>query len=227
VIASEVYKSEQLTDHNKIMKQIMLGYFFRILRMILVIFTVSYFFGTLFFIICWQIYDKYDNFDNEYNFFNKNVVNLKDKMDEHEYFDAMITVVYFAFTTLATVGYGDMKPISNTERLIGSFILLFGVAVFSFIMGNFIEMLMEFKIVTADNEDNANLTRWFGLLSRFNKGRPLPKEMTFKIEEYFNYYWANDKNYAVKSEEDKRFLSELPKSIRVDVSTLLNQLNKI
>lgn len=132
----------------------MLGYFFRIVRMILVIFTVSYFFGTLFFIICWQIYEHYDNFDNQYNFFNRNSVNLKDKMDSEEYFDAMIAVVYFAFTTLATVGYGDFKPISNTERMIGSFILLFGVAVFSFIMGNFIEMLMEFKVVTAENEDN-------------------------------------------------------------------------
>jgi len=118
-------------------------------------------------------------------------------MDNQEYFDAMIAVMYFAFTTLSTVGFGDIKPITNTERMIGSFILLFGVAVFSFIMGNFIEMLMEFKIVTSENEDNSNLTRWFGLLARFNKGRPLPKEMQFKIEEYFNYYWQNDRNYAM------------------------------
>lgn len=129
----------------------------------------------------------------------------------------MIAVVYFAFTTLSTVGFGDIKPITNTERMIGSFILLFGVAVFSFIMGNFIEMLMEFKIVTSENEDNANLSKWFGLLARFNKGRPLPKEMLFKIEEYFNYYWANDKNYAMHKESDRRFLSELPKQIRIDV----------
>lgn len=58
-----------MTDHNKIMRQIMLGYFFRIVRMVLVIFTISYFFGTLFFIACWQIYEHYDNLDNEYNFF--------------------------------------------------------------------------------------------------------------------------------------------------------------
>jgi hypothetical protein len=55
-MATDDYKGEQLTDHNKIMRQIMIGYFFRIVRMILVIFTISYFFGTIFFIICWQIY---------------------------------------------------------------------------------------------------------------------------------------------------------------------------
>jgi hypothetical protein len=98
------------------------------------------------------------------------------------------------------------------------FVFLGGVAAFSFIMGNFIDMLMEFKQVTAENEDHAGLTRFFGLLVRFNKGHPLPKEMTREIEEYFDYYWAKDLNYAMKSELDIRFISELPKEIRVSVS---------
>ena len=130
----------------------------------------------------------------------------------------MIAVVYFAFTTLATVGFGDLRPKSNAELITGSLIILFGVAVFSFIMGNFLEMLNEFKYVTAENEDSSDLTRWFGLLSRFNKGRPLPKEMTQRIEEHFEYSWSRDKNYAVRSQEDRRFLSELPKYIKVNVS---------
>ena len=91
------------------------------------------------------------------------------------------------------------------------------MAVFSFIMGNFIEILMSFKVVTAENEESENLTKWLGLLARFNKGRPLPKEMTKKIEHYFDYYWANDKNYAMKSEDDLRFMQELPKQIRINV----------
>ena len=103
---------------------------------------------------------------------------------------SMIIVVYFAFTTLATIGYGDYHAISSEERIISSFILLFGVAVFSFIMGNFIEILMSFKHVTAENEESEDLTKWLGLLARFNKGRPLPKEMTKKIETYFDYYWS-------------------------------------
>jgi len=134
----------------------------------------------------------------------------------------MITVVYFAMTTLSTVGYGDYHPISDIERIVCSFILLFGVAVFSFIMGNFIEMLMSFKVVVAENEESEDLTKWFGLLARFNKGRSLPKEITRKIENYFDYYWANDKNYSIKSEEDKRFMQELPKQIRYNVPFVKN-----
>jgi hypothetical protein len=105
-------------------------------------------------------------------------------------------------TTLSSVGYGDMRPISNSERLITAGIFLVGVASFSFIMGNFIDMLMEFKTVTAENEDHIGLSRFFSLLARFNSGHPLPKDMMRKIEKYFEYYWARDLNYAMKSESD-------------------------
>ena len=102
---------------------------------------------------------------------------------------SLFAVWYFASTTLASVGYGDFHPISNSERLLSSCIFLLGVAAFSFIIGNFIEMLMEFRTVTAENEDHVGLTKFFGLLARFNKGRPLHKDMLRKIEMYFDYYW--------------------------------------
>ncbi len=50
----------------------MLGYMFRVLRMILIIFTVSYFVGTLFYIICWQLYTKVYQSDDDHNFIGKN-----------------------------------------------------------------------------------------------------------------------------------------------------------
>jgi hypothetical protein len=61
--------------------------------------------------------------------------------------------------------------------LLCSAVFLIGTASFSFIMGNFIDMLIEFKRVTAENESHEALAKFFGLLKRFNKGRPLPKEM--------------------------------------------------
>jgi hypothetical protein len=124
---------------------------------------------------------------------------------------------YFAFTTLSTVGYGDFHAMNDFERLVVSFILLFGVALFSFTMGNFISILSSLQVVTAENENSEELTKWLSLLARFNKGKPLSKIMTRKIEGYFDYYWKKDKNYAVKSEEDERFLSELPKQIKINV----------
>jgi hypothetical protein len=37
-------------------------------------------------------------------------------------------------------------------------------------------MLVEFKTVTAENEDSQNLYKWLNVLARFNNGRQLPKD---------------------------------------------------
>ena len=38
--------------------------------------------------------------------------------------------------------------------------------------------------------------------------------MTNRFEKYFEYYWWNDKNYALVSEQDKEVFRELPPSIQ-------------
>jgi hypothetical protein len=53
----------------------------------------------------------------------------------------LLISLYFAFTSLSTVGFGDYAPRGNIERFFGAFMLLFGVAIFSYIMGNFIDMI--------------------------------------------------------------------------------------
>ena len=86
MIETREAKAEALTDYNNIMRRIMLGYILRVLRMILIIFTVSYFVGTLFYIICWQLYDKvYQSADND-NFIGKN--GFQKMMSDNEDFDA-------------------------------------------------------------------------------------------------------------------------------------------
>lgn len=51
------------------------------------------------------------------------------------------TIIYYSFTSLTTVGFGDYHPKSDFERLLCLFILMFGVAIFSYIMGNFIQIV--------------------------------------------------------------------------------------
>lgn len=48
-------------------------------------------------------------------------------------------------TSLSTVGFGDYYPISDEERLVYSFVLLFGVMLFSIFMGQLIDMIYNFK----------------------------------------------------------------------------------
>lgn len=50
----------------------------------------------------------------------------------------MTKLVYFSFTTLTSVGFGDLYPTSDTERLFMGFGMLFGVAIVSKFISEFI-----------------------------------------------------------------------------------------
>lgn len=78
-------------------------------------------------------YDEEDTVDNTFI----------DRYELSQYppWDQMVNTVYFAFTSLSTVGFGDFCPISNLERIFGAIMLMFGVAIFSICMGKFIEMV--------------------------------------------------------------------------------------
>ena len=72
-------------------------------------------------------------------------------------------------------------------------------------------------MVTAENEDSEAMQRWLLLLKNFNGNKPLPTEMTLKFEQYFEYFWKNDKNYAMVSQDDKDIMAELPSHIQTSL----------
>jgi len=57
----------------------------------------------------------------------------------------MIKVMYFTFTSLSTVGFGDLTPQTSLERIICSFMLLCGVLVFSYINDRLLDMIDRFN----------------------------------------------------------------------------------
>lgn len=128
-----------------------------------------------------------------------------------------MAVFYFALTTLTTVGFGDLRPYSNIERMAGVLLLLCGVMIFSYIIGNFLDASDALEEVAADNEHADDLSRFFGILQKFNYNRILKKEFTTRIEEYFEYFWSNDKLYSVATDEDLRYYDELPPDHKVDI----------
>ena len=131
-------------------------------------------------------------------------------MESKNAYEKAIAMTYYAFTSLSTVGFGDMRPLNDAERALVAFILLFGVAIFSYVMGNFISILDTFKSINAEMEDGDNLSRFFGLMKQFNKGRNIDNQMKLKIEDYMDYRWSNDRNLAISTDEDKALISQLP-----------------
>ena len=50
---------------------------------------------------------------------------------EESHFKSLLDTLYFAFITVTTVGYGDMRPISALGKSIGAFLALLGVVLYA------------------------------------------------------------------------------------------------
>ena len=96
-------------------------------------------------------------------------VNFGDDTDEYK---RVVLMLYYALTTLSTVGYGDYFPISDVEMIITSLVMLGGVAFFSYIMGNFLEIISNYDAKMGPVDKSEELNIWITSIERFtNKTR--------------------------------------------------------
>jgi hypothetical protein len=113
---------------------------------------------------------------------------------DNTYQHNMILTSYFTLTTLSTVGFGDLAPRSDAERLFGAFILMFGVAIFSKFLGDFIDIIAAYKAINKDIEFFEDLNKFFELIKHFNKDIPINDSFREKVISFFVVKWETDRN---------------------------------
>ena len=130
------------SDDKAIVRANLTLYVYRVVRLIIIALVITFFLGCLWFRISItqveiEINDDY-KFD-ESTWFTKFKMWQEDEVNSRLYRQFM-TSLYFALTVLSTVGYGDYYPISNIEMITALAVMLGGVAFFSYIMGNLLEI---------------------------------------------------------------------------------------
>ena len=91
----------------------------------------------------------------------------EDSWDYREFnmYHRILTLMYFAFTTLSTVGFGDYYPVSAQEKLVGAFVMLFGVAAFSYCAGELCVMVENLQEIMQDDfQDKDDIEKFFQAL---------------------------------------------------------------
>lgn len=94
-------------------------------------------------------------------------------MHKRSNFDNSVLLFYFSFTSLSTVGFGDFHPKSDIERLVCAFMLMLGVAIFSYIMSIFLDILNNFKEFTVQYGEGDKLMTFMGMIRKYNNYRHL------------------------------------------------------
>jgi len=177
-------------------------YVYKVVRLIIIATTLTYFLGCFWYFVV-SISAQYDD---DVTFYDEYSLGVYSKVRR------LIICCYFALTTLATVGYGDFTPQSNIERIFGILIMILGIALFSYIMGNFNDVLSNYDKQMGIVDKSADLQTWITSLTKFTHNQPLPRDLVQKIDEHFKFFWKNDR-LSTLTPNDK-YLQQMPKPLK-------------
>ncbi|KAL4446027.1 hypothetical protein ABPG74_011019 [Tetrahymena malaccensis] len=114
-----------------------------------------------------------------------------------------VTNCYFVLTTFATVGFGDLTPTTNNERIFVIVMMVCGIAFFSFIMNNFNDVLTNYWKKLGYVDRKIEIEEWILSLSNYTE-RSIDKKLVNQIQNHFDYFYRNSR-LSVISQRDKYF----------------------
>lgn len=109
--------------------------------------------------------------------------------------------LYFTLTTLTTVGYGDITPVTTEECRWVLLLLLTSAVIFSGLLG----MLSD--LVASVNKEHRLIAAKKRQLARYMAWRAVPRNLLGKVRRYFLFKWGAQKDYDLYEEELKRSLT--------------------
>jgi hypothetical protein len=72
--------------------------------------------------------------------------------------------MYYALTTLSTVGFGDIYPVTNAERLICGFFMISGASIFSYVLTQLEQVVSQLNGLSNDIDEKDQLDKFFGVI---------------------------------------------------------------
>ena len=91
--------------------------------------------------------------------------------------------LYWAFTTMTAVGYGDLIPQTSMERLFAVLAMMIGATVFGYVVGN------ATTIIANSDATSAQFHARMESLNQYMSERALPRALQVRIRKYFRYLY--------------------------------------
>lgn len=120
--------------------------------------------------------------------------------------------MYWALTTMSTIGYGDIRSITNFERVVSIIVMLVGSVIFGIVVGgmtNVMEQMNWVRMRATEKQDT---------VKAMLRERGIPQALILRTKQYYNHYLLECSDVAT----EQRILAELCPPLRTEVLLFLN-----
>ncbi|XP_022099209.1 potassium voltage-gated channel unc-103-like [Acanthaster planci] len=126
-----------------------------------------------------------------------------------------VTSLYFTLTILTTVGFGNVAPTTDVEKLFAICMMLVGSLMFACIFGNMT------AIIERLYEGMARYHQQLTLVKEFVKFHNVPHPLRRRLQEYFKHAWVYSNGNDLQEVDE--VMKDFPDFLQADISLHLNR----
>jgi voltage-gated potassium channel len=119
--------------------------------------------------------------------------------------------LYWAITTLTTVGYGDITPLGRSQVAYAMTVMALGAAMYGYIIGNVASLIANLDVMRSRHLGRMET------MNHFMRDRRVPRELQARVRDYFNYAWES------RMGQQSEILTDLPESLHIEIALHLNR----
>ncbi len=130
------------------------------------------------------------------------------------FMDQYLRALYWATTTIATIGYGDYTPDhnSNVQIIYTVIIQLFGVGMFSYVIANVSSLVANLDVA------KSTYRRHLDEVNAFLHAQRIPPQLQERVRDYYSYLWEQQRGVSTM-----QVLQEFPRSLSQEILLHLNR----
>ncbi|XP_029102425.1 potassium voltage-gated channel subfamily H member 6-like isoform X2 [Scleropages formosus] len=126
--------------------------------------------------------------------------------------DKYVTALYFTFSSLTSVGFGNVSPNTNSEKIFSICVMLIGSLMYASIFGNVSAIIQRLYSGTA--RYHTQMLR----VKEFIRFHQIPAGLRQRLEEYFQHAWSYTNGIDMNA-----VLKGFPECLQADICLHLNR----
>ncbi|XP_038154736.1 potassium voltage-gated channel subfamily H member 6 isoform X2 [Cyprinodon tularosa] len=131
--------------------------------------------------------------------------------------DKYVTALYFTLSSLTSVGFGNVSPNTNSEKIFSICVMVIGSLMYASIFGNVSAIIQ--RLYSGTTRYHTQMLR----VKEFIRFHQIPGGLRQRLEEYFQHAWSYTNGIDMNAVSRSKVLKGFPESLQADICLHLNR----